>query len=500
MPTASRRRHESRSGRRQIVRLCTGVLLGIALLSWQLSRLPPAQASNSCTVSPILVNSCRPWLGATAKNYPQAASGTENQVLYHEQRIGRQLDIVHTYHSLGQNSLTSADVYFATRPNTILLTDWDPTSNWAAIASQNAAIDQMAASIAAVSPAKVMLSLSHEPENDVSPGGDPNCPSLDYKGTYGTVADYRNMWAYVENRFAADGVTNVVWVMDYMNDPTWQCLVNDLYPGDNLVDWIIFNAYGTGSPPNFDNVVSRFYNYLTANSDAAHDYLAHPWGIAEWGISGYSVAQEEAYYDEAKTALDSNTFPNLKAYLVFDENMTGSATGTNYRVSYDDNGTLDPTKASHYYAFADDPRFTNAYYTTPPSVPTGLAATATAGGSQVDLSWNASTDNVGVTGYQVFRDGTPVAEVTTGTSYADTGLSDGTSYQYSVAAYDAAGNVSAQSPAVTAVTPDVTPPSVPTGLAAAATAVRPAGTLGGVTSGVTAVTAGLCALTFPAAS
>jgi len=101
---------------------------------------------------------------------------------------------------------------------------------------------------------------------------------------------------------------------------------------------------------------------------------------------------------------------------------------------------------------------------TPPSVPGGLAAAATSSGSEVDLSWNASTDNVGVAGYQVFRDGTPVAEVTSGTSYADTGLSDATSYQYTVAAYDAAGNVSAQSPAVTAVTPDVTPPSVPTGL------------------------------------
>ena len=378
---------------------------------------------------------------------------------------------MHTYHNVGQNSLTSAEVYFATRPNTILLTDWNPTNNWAGIASQNAAIDQMAASIAAVSPAKVMVALNHEPENGVSPGGDPNCPDLTYKGTDGTVADYRNMWAYVENRFAADGVTNVVWVMDYMNYPTWQCLVNDLYPGDNLVDWIMFNAYGNGSPPNFDSVVSRFYNYLTTNSDAAHDYLAHPWGIAEWGISGYTVAQEEAYYDQAKTALDGNMFPNLKAYIVFDENAEGSATGNNCRVGYDDNGTWDPTKGSHYYAFADDPLFTNAYYTAPPSVPTGLAAAAASGGSEVDLSWNASTDNVGVVaGYDVFRDGTQVANVTTGTSYADTGLSDGTSYQYTVAAYDATGNVSAQSPAVTAVTPDVTPPSVPGGLAAVAAA------------------------------
>ena len=109
----------------------------------------------------------------------------------------------------------------------------------------------------------VILSIWHEPENDVSPGGDPNCPNVVYKGTAGTVAQYRNMWAYVENRFALDGVTNVVWAMDYMNYPPWACLYNDLYPGDNLVSWIIFNAYGDGNP-NLDHMVNRFYDFLGA--------------------------------------------------------------------------------------------------------------------------------------------------------------------------------------------------------------------------------------------
>src|SRR5580700_7056527 len=87
----------------------------------------------SCTVSSLLVNSCRPWLGAAVSGYTAVASDTTSQVLYHEQRIGRQLDIVHTYHGVGTNTLSSSDIYFAKRPNTYLYANWKPTSNWATI-------------------------------------------------------------------------------------------------------------------------------------------------------------------------------------------------------------------------------------------------------------------------------------------------------------------------------------------------------------------------------
>ena len=102
----------------------------------------------------------------------------------------------------------------------------------------------------------------------------------------------------------------------------------------------------------------------------------------------------------------------------------------------------------------------------PPTAPTGLVATA-AGGSVVNLTWTASTDNVAVTGYIVSRSGAPVGNPTA-TSYSDTGLSDATTYSYTVAARDAAGNVSANSGIVSATTPDATPPSMPAGLVATA--------------------------------
>src|ERR1019366_10150774 len=105
--------------------------------------------------------------------------------------------------------------------------------------------------------------------------------------------------------------------------------------------------------------------------------------------------------------------------------------------------------------------------TTPPSVPTGLTASAISQ-TQINLSWQGSTDNVGVTGYQVFRGGAQIATAT-GTTYSDIGLTASTTYTYAVKAVDAAGNASALSASVSATTlalGDILPPSVPTGLTA----------------------------------
>jgi len=95
--------------------------------------------------------------------------------------------------------------------------------------------------------------------------------------------------------------------------------------------------------------------------------------------------------------------------------------------------------------------------TTPPSQPTGLKSTAV-GSTGANLSWNASTDNVGVTGYIVRRNGTQVAAPAT-TSFADTGLSPATTYGYTVAARDAAGNVSPNSTSLSITTLGVAGPA-----------------------------------------
>ena len=134
-----------------------------------------------------------------------------------------------------------------------------------------------------------------------------------------------------------------------------------------------------------------------------------------------------------------------------DAQMTWNGTSNNYR---------NTSAFGHVVLMA-------ASDTTPPSTPTGLTATA-ASSSQIDVSWNASTDNVGVTGYKVYRKGAQIA-TTTGTSYSNTGLPPSITYSYVVAAYDAAGNTSTQSTSVSATTqaaPDTTAPSAPTNLTA----------------------------------
>ena len=83
--------------------------------------------------------------------------------------------------------------------------------------------------------------------------------------------------------------------------------------------------------------------------------------------------------------------------------------------------------------------------TQPPTVPTLLSATAVSA-VEVDLAWTASTDNVGVAGYQIYRNGSAISSVPrTVLTYADTTASAATTYIYTVAAYDAAGNYSALS-------------------------------------------------------
>ncbi|MET8007426.1 carbohydrate-binding protein [Nonomuraea glycinis] len=102
--------------------------------------------------------------------------------------------------------------------------------------------------------------------------------------------------------------------------------------------------------------------------------------------------------------------------------------------------------------------------TSAPSVPGNLRSTGVTS-SSVSLAWNASTDNVGVTGYNVYRGSTLVTTVS-GTSYTDTGRAAATSYTYTVRARDAAGNLSGTSNTVTARTseggnPDPNPSRMP---------------------------------------
>ena len=107
--------------------------------------------------------------------------------------------------------------------------------------------------------------------------------------------------------------------------------------------------------------------------------------------------------------------------------------------------------------------------TTPPSTPAGVSVSGVSQ-TAVTLSWAPSTDDVGVTGYRLYRNGAGVGTVA-GTNFAFTGLSCATTYSLGLAAFDAAGNVSgtfSANVATQACAGDSTPPSTPAGLGTSA--------------------------------
>jgi fibronectin type 3 domain-containing protein len=122
------------------------------------------------------------------------------------------------------------------------------------------------------------------------------------------------------------------------------------------------------------------------------------------------------------------------------------------------NASFTGTAMSYYKSILPTPD------TIPPSTPGGVAGGSTQP-TVVDLSWNASTDNVGVAGYYVFRNGVMVA-TTAQTFYVDSAVSDGTTYAYFVEAFDLGGNVSAPSQSVNITTWNNIPPAAPTNLVA----------------------------------
>jgi chitodextrinase len=178
----------------------------------------------------------------------------------------------------------------------------------------------------------------------------------------------------------------------------------------------------------------------------------------------------------AATATDAKGVTKVDFYV--DNALKQTDTTSPYSYSWDSSTT---TNGSHnvtakaYDAAGNIGSDTNAVTVkngdaVAPSTPENVKATANTA-SKITVTWNASTDNTAVTGYTITRNNQVVATGVTGTSYVDNNVAAATSYSYRVSAYDAAGNTSAASTAVTVMTPqvaDTTAPSAPANAAATA--------------------------------
>jgi hypothetical protein len=147
--------------------------------------------------------------------------------------------------------------------------------------------------------------------------------------------------------------------------------------------------------------------------------------------------------------LDYNTYGSLALDTILTDSYTAS-TNANLVGAF--------TSTGHAWESQNIPADT-----TPPATPAAPTATAI-GTTTINLQWTADTDNVGVSAYNLYRNGA-LLSTTSMLLYYDNGLVSGETYTYKLTATDASGNVSAMSAPLVVETIDITPPSVPTNLA-----------------------------------
>jgi len=321
------------------------------------------QALRDCTPSAILVNPCRPWFGAAANGNPGASASKVAQFDYLEKLVGHRLDIFRDYHSppgsnaLGDLPLNGDELQLARRPGTYIDVNWKPAATFAQAAGGNPVvnrqIDHVAASIKSIAPHKIFMTIWWEPQNDITsdPGG--NC-YLNPTATGGTTAQYIAMWRNVERRFRAAGVTNVVWVMDYQapQNGRYDCLVPLLWPGNNLVDWVVYDTYSRKPQATWENTVGRFYRVLSNDSSPSVNFNAKPWGLGEFSTcSNPSTAAASDFYVQAKSAFEANTYPRLKMFLAYAD-AGGPRAGPGCLSNYNQSGQPDAAKQASFNEFA----------------------------------------------------------------------------------------------------------------------------------------------------
>jgi fibronectin type 3 domain-containing protein len=256
-------------------------------------------------------------------------------------------------------------------------------------------------------------------------------------------------------------VGNINWTYGATNTDSYGYTENRIfrlgYPG------IGSNGYsGTGDPPTAGSQLHALD--LSVKPGHSHETIIH----GNWDAANQAVTWHAGISD---TNIPASLFRSSKpsyfgslAWPAFDPYVPPASIAE----------ALARIPAGYRLLNNTDPPPQTGGDTVAPSIPQNLASTAI-GANQINLTWNAATDNVGVTGYRIERSQGSGSNaysqviVVPGASWSDAGLLGGTVYNYRVRAVDAAGNVSGYSGVTTATTgmaPDTTAPTVPTSLAA----------------------------------
>ncbi|MET7461493.1 hypothetical protein [Nonomuraea sp. NPDC005501] len=279
---------------------------------------PRAGATPACAVTDKLIPSCGAWWGVAPEIFTGAP--VDKALRGAETRMGARADVVHVYHRGKDLFPTEREIRMARDPAgpRLLLVNWKPSVDrtWAEIADGaiDGRIDRLAARIRRAFPERFFLTIHHEPEDDVRPG----------PGSGMEAADYAAMYRHVVLRLREKGVRNAVTVMTYMGAPNWAAKpwFEELYPGDDVVDWVAMDPYADDRVRDFDGLVNKtrpeysrwpgFYRWTQLR------FPGKPVMVAEWGafLRGEDRAFQRAFFESVRAQVWH--YPQIKALVYFD--------------------------------------------------------------------------------------------------------------------------------------------------------------------------------------
>lgn len=285
---------------------------------------PSALSRSACHTGEELIPTCGVLWGVAPGAHTESRGASALAAF--ERKTGRHQAIYHAYHGgIRQLFPTPQEIAIAHQKGSprILFLNWKPeAASWAAIARgdrrTDAFLDKLATHIRRTFPDKFFFAVHHEGENDVR----------EKAGSGYTAKDYAAMYRHVVKRLRADGVRNMVTVLVHMAyvphaTKSW---FDQMYPGDDVVDWIGLDVYAYSTPGyghgDFAEVLNRklggkrawpgFYNW------AIREHPHKPLMIAEWGV--WSSKKDTRYKVDFYRDLGSELrhFPRIKAMVQFE--------------------------------------------------------------------------------------------------------------------------------------------------------------------------------------
>jgi hypothetical protein len=321
-----------RRGRRSLLVLVLAVAV-ILVSAVGVAVVAQRGKGEPCRPGADLVPRCGPWIGVVA---PAPTVADLDQT---EQAMGGRPDLVYSFHDINDVIPSSYDEAVVARGQILHLdidardfSSSDPTTvTWRDIAdgAYDSSLAAQARGVAHLG-VPVFLTFDHEPDQPA-------------RSALGSPADYVAAWRHVHQVFESNGATNALWVWVVMGIPQTYGSSLAFWPGNDVVDWISWEAYdvagcdvGPVDPSrfhSFERATLGFYDYLHAHGSAAGIDVDKPMMISESGtvpIPGPS-SPTHTWYDGAPQLL--RTHPQIKAVTVW--NHLGSSPGCDFRFTSD---------------------------------------------------------------------------------------------------------------------------------------------------------------------